>query len=130
FSAARSDDSGATFVCSDIGVPDGVVDRQWYAVDGDPTSGGVLYLAGNENGPGSPSCPGGPVPGNTLVIYRSPVSNGAAAGIEFGTANRITPVLTCDDGLPGNVEISPVATTLGQPNETGGFVTLLSPVKH
>src|ERR1700730_4513094 len=32
FSTARSDDSGATFTCSNTGVPDTAVDRQWYAI--------------------------------------------------------------------------------------------------
>src|ERR1700716_270498 len=52
FSTARSDDQGATFTCSNTGVPDTVVDRQWYAFDGDPTNGGSLYLVNDEIGPG------------------------------------------------------------------------------
>src|SRR5256886_15566736 len=36
FSTSRSDDQGATVTCSNTGVPDAVVDRQWYAFDGDP----------------------------------------------------------------------------------------------
>src|ERR1700737_2490838 len=39
FSTARSDDGGATFPCSNTGVPDTLVDRQWYAVDGNPKTG-------------------------------------------------------------------------------------------
>ncbi len=129
FSTARSDDHGMSFVCSNAGVPDGVVDRQWYAVDGDPVAGGALYLAGNENGPGGVNCGGG-VPSNVLVMYRSPVGSAALAGVEFGPANKITPVLSCHSGLPGNNEVSPVATTLGQPDGTGGFTTLSTPVRH
>src|SRR5690242_13670042 len=32
FSVSRSDDHGVTFTCNNSGVPDTVVDRQWYAV--------------------------------------------------------------------------------------------------
>ena len=130
FSTARSDDNGQTFTCSNTGVPDAAVDRQWYAVDGDPTNGGVLYLAANENGPGGVNCPGSPAPNNVLVMYRSPFPGAVTAGIEFGPAYKITADLSCDSGLPGNNEISPVATTLGQPNGSGGFATLSAPVKH
>ncbi|PYJ49756.1 MAG: hypothetical protein DME87_08430, partial [Verrucomicrobia bacterium] len=48
FSTSRSDDQGATFTCSNTGVPDAVVDRQWYAFDGDPTNGGSIYLTNDE----------------------------------------------------------------------------------
>src|SRR5438445_994007 len=44
FSTARSDDLGATFTCSNTGVPDAVVDRQWYTFDGDAFNGGGIYL--------------------------------------------------------------------------------------
>src|SRR5438552_118263 len=37
FSTSRSDDQGKTFTDSCSGVADTVVDRQWYAVEGDPT---------------------------------------------------------------------------------------------
>ena len=132
FSTSRSDDFGASFTCSNTGVPDAVVDRQWYAVDGDPTNGGTLYLANDEVGPGGVSCPGTLPGNNVLVMYRSPASGalGATAGIEFGPANKITPDLSCDEGIMGNDEISPVATTTGQPNGLGGFTQLASPVKH
>jgi hypothetical protein len=131
FSTARSDDGGSTFTCSNSGVPDVVIDRQWYAVDGDPTNGGTLYLANNENGPGGVSCSGASTANNVLVMYRSPyLGAGATAGVEFGPVKKITPDLSCDSGLPGNNEISPVATTLGQPNGSGGFATLSTPVKH
>jgi hypothetical protein len=129
FSPARSHDNGATFTCSSVGVPDGLVDRQWYAVDGDPTNGGVLYLVGDENFRTGVNCSGAAVV-NTLVMYRSPAANSATAGIEFGPANQVTSPFSCGEGLPGNVEISPVATRLGQPDGAGGFVTLDSPVKH
>src|SRR5437588_998670 len=129
-STARSDDFGASFTCSNTGVPDTAVDWQWYAIDGDPTNGGNLYLVNDEIGPGGVMC-GSSVGNNVLVMYRSPISGlGATAGIAFGPANKITAVGSCDEAIMGNDEISPIATTLGQPNGTGGFVTLPAPVKH
>jgi hypothetical protein len=114
FSTARSDDFGATFTCSNTGVPDSVVDRQWYAVDGDPTNGGTIYLANDEIGPGGVMC-GNSTGNNVLVMYRSPVSGvGATAGITFGPANHVSAVGSCDEAIMGNNELSPVATTLGQ----------------
>lgn len=130
FSTSRSDDFGATFTCSNAGVMDTVVDRQWYALDGDPTNGGTLYLANDEVGPGGAMC-GGSTGNNVLVMYRSPIAGaGATAGIEFGPPNHITPVGSCDEAIMGNNEISPVATTLGQPNGNGGFAVLPTAVKH
>ncbi|MEY2518977.1 MAG: hypothetical protein QOF24_736, partial [Verrucomicrobiota bacterium] len=134
FSTARSDDFGATFTCSNTGVPDAAVDRQWYAIDGDPTNGGKLYLANDEIGPGGVMCGSsatGIAGNNVLVMYRSPVAGlGATAGVAFGPANKITAVGTCDEGIMGNNEVSPIATTLGQPNGVGGFATLPAAVKH
>ena len=134
FSVARSDDSGATFPCSNTGVPDTVVDRQWYTFDGDPLNGGSIYLT-NDEAMQSPSACGGPVTNfgaNILVMYRSPVTSNAAttAGLLFGPANKISNPMGCDEGIMGNDEVSPVATTLGQPDSTGGFTTLPAPVKH
>ncbi|MFL6516124.1 MAG: hypothetical protein ACJ8M1_13985 [Chthoniobacterales bacterium] len=131
FSTARSDDGGTTFTCSNTGVPDTAVDRQWYAVDGDPLNGGSLYLANDEIGPGAPMC-GSSAGNNVLVMYRSPVTSalGSTAGIEFGPANHVSAVGSCDEAIMGNNEVSPVATTLGQPNGLGGFATLPNPVKH
>ncbi len=133
FSTARSDDLGATFTCSNTGVPDSVVDRQWYALDGVPTNGGTLYLANDEVGPGGVSCPGTSLPGNNvLVMYRSPVTGALAstAGVAFGPPNHVTPVLGCDEAIMGNNEVSPVATKTGQPNGAGGYTQLASAVKH
>jgi hypothetical protein len=130
FSTSRSDDQGVSFTCSNTGVPDAVVDRQWYATDGDPTNGGSIYLVNDEIGPGGPVC-GNSLVNNVLVMYRSPLPGGeATAGIEFGPRNTVTADLSCDEGIMGNDEVSPVATTLGQPDGNGGFATLPSPVKH
>jgi hypothetical protein len=112
FSVARSDDQGRTFPCSNTGVPDTAVDRQWYALDGDPTSGGSLYLTNDEVGSGAVQC-GSTTANNVLVMYRSPLGAGAAAGLAFGPANKITQPLTCDEGIMGNDEVSPFATTTG-----------------
>ena len=72
FSTARSDDFGVTFTCSNTGVPDTAVDRQWYATDGDPTNGGSIYLTNDEIGPGGASCPGTPTPGNNTLVMSKP----------------------------------------------------------
>src|SRR5213082_688590 len=77
FSTSRSDDHGATFTCSNTGVPDAVVDRQWYSTDGDPTNGGSIYLVNDEIGPGGPVC-GNSLVTNVLVMYRSPLPGGEA----------------------------------------------------
>jgi hypothetical protein len=130
FSTARSDDFGASFTCSNTGVPDTAVDRQWYAIDGDPTNGGNLYLVNDEIGPGGAMC-GSSVGNNVLVMYRSPVAGlGSTAGIEFGPANHVSAIGSCDEAIMGNNEVSPIATTLGQPNGTGGYATLPTPVRH
>src|SRR5439155_13646278 len=130
FSTARSDDGGVTFTCSNTGVPDSVVDRQWYAIDGDPLSGGSLYLANDEIGPGGVVCGTTPA-NNVLVMYRSPVTGlEPTAGIEFGPPNHITAVGGCDEAIMGNNELSPIATTLGQPDGLGGYTTLPASVKH
>ena len=132
FSTARSDDLGATFTCSNTGVPDAVVDRQWYAFDGDPLSGGSIYLTNDEFAQGTAMC-GSPtnLGQNILVMYRSPVTGAEpTAGITFGPANRVSDPMGCDEGIMGNNEVSPVATTLGQPNGMGGYTTLPAPVKH
>ena len=123
FSTARSDDQGMTFTCSNTGVPDAGVDRQWYAMDGDPLAGGSLYLTNDEIGNGAVQC-GDTINNNSLVMYRSPFGVLAAAGIAFGPANHITLPGTCDEGIMGNDEVSPVAT------RTGLGTTLATAVKH
>src|SRR5712692_6390043 len=116
FSTARSDDHGVSFLCSNTGVPDAAVDRQWYATDGDPTNGGNIYLSNDEIGPGNVLC-GNSVGNNVLAMYRSPAtpSAGNTAGIQFGLPFKITNLLGCGEGIMGNDEVSPVATTTGQP---------------
>src|SRR5207253_1388474 len=114
FSTARSDDQGASFACSNTGVPDTAVDRQWYATDGNPVEGGKIYLANDEIGPGSVKC-GDSVGNNVLVMYRSPMTGDfASAGIQFAPAKKVTQPLSCDEGIMGNDEVSPVATRTGE----------------
>ena len=133
FSAARSDDFGATFLCNNTSVPDVLVDRQWYATDGDPTTDGTLYLVNDVIGPGAPMC-GSSAGNNVLEMYRSPFSLLASAintaGIQFGPANHVSGLNTCNEAIMGNTEVSPVATTLGQPTGPGTYATLPAPVKH
>src|SRR5206468_9899045 len=90
FSTARSDDFGATFTCSNTGVPDAVVDRQWYTFDGDPLNGGSIYLTNDEIGPGGAMC-GSSAGNNVVVRYRSPVTSALSttAGLAFGPANHV-----------------------------------------
>src|SRR5919201_2119317 len=99
FSTARSEDQGTTFVCSNTGVPDTAVDRQWYAVDGNPRTGtGIgtgaghnIYLSNDEIGPGAVTCPVSGLVNNVLAMYRSPTpAGGASAGVEFGPAFKVT----------------------------------------
>jgi hypothetical protein len=126
FSVARSDDQGRTFpTCNSTGVPDGGVDRQWYALDGDPTAGGSLYLTNDEVGSGNVLC-GTTTVNNVLVMYRSPIvgAAGATAGLQFGAPYRITQPGSCDEGIMGAAEVSPVAST------TGVGATLPNAVKH
>src|SRR5207237_2357589 len=113
FSTARSPDHGATFVCSNSGVPDAAVDRQWYAIDGNPATGDGLgtgaghniFLVNDEIGPGAVSCPVSGLVNNVLAMYRSPLPGGGAlAGIQFGPAKKVSAPLSCDDGIMGNVE--------------------------
>jgi hypothetical protein len=130
FSSARSADHGATFICSNTAVVDAAVDRQWYAVDGNPTTGTGLdngaghniYLVNDEIGPGAVTCPVSGAVNNVIAMYRSPIpGGGSTAGIQFGPAKKVSAPLSCDEGIMGNNEVSPVATTKdGAP----------APVKH
>jgi hypothetical protein len=133
FSTARSDNQGATFTCSNTGVPDAAVDRQWYALDGDPTNGGAIYLANDEVAQAPAQCGSSPTNfgQNILVMYRSPVSGASAtAGVQFGAANKVSNPTGCNEGIMGNNEVSPVATTLGQPIAVNQYATLPAPMKH
>jgi len=116
FSTARSDDHGVTFKglpgtsCNSTSLPDAVVDRQWYATDGDPTNGGNIYMASNEVGRDQPICGSSNEGNNVLVVYRSPLPGaGSLAGIQFGPGFRVTSgfVDPCGEGIMGNVEVSP-----------------------
>ncbi|MFN2468413.1 MAG: hypothetical protein ABR521_09850, partial [Gaiellaceae bacterium] len=131
FSLARSDDHGNTWPCNNTGVPSTLVDRQWYAIDGDPTAAGPvgatansLYLASNNVGQGAPMCPVSGAGNNVLVVYRS--VPGAAAGLQFAPPNQVAGFGTCDEGIMGNIEVSPVATTTGEV----GQPPLAQAVKH
>jgi hypothetical protein len=135
FSGSRSDDNGRTFNCSNTAVIDAGVDRQWYAVDGDPTTsidllgmnngaGHNLYLVNDEIGTGAVTCPVSGAVNNVVVMYRSPIpAGGATAGLLFLPAKKVSAPLSCDEGIMGNDEVSPVATTK---DETPGS----APVKH
>ena len=64
--------------------PDTIVDRQWYAVDGDPSNGGSVYLTNDEVFNGNVQC-GNTQLNNTLVMSRSPAAGaGATAGLASG----------------------------------------------
>jgi hypothetical protein len=64
-------------------------------------------MVSNEVGPGAVQC-GSILVNNVLVIYRSPLPGGSAlAGLQFGPAKQITQRLSCDEGIMGNVEVSP-----------------------
>jgi len=108
FSVARSDANthGTSFAPtpSCTGVPDAGVDRQWYTALGDPTNGGALFLVydrlDQSNGVQCPANPTPQIPGNALVIARSPAFGqlGPTAGNQFGASLA----LSCDEAIMGN----------------------------
>ncbi|HKV87096.1 MAG TPA: hypothetical protein VJT78_03780 [Candidatus Dormibacteraeota bacterium] len=112
FSTARSGDHGRTFApftCAST--PIAPVDRQWYAVDGNPTAGGSITLtydfAPNLAGLPDPTCSSN----NRVVFARSPIPahgttvvDPATAGILFGP-NQIINTDPCNEGIMGNDEI-------------------------
>jgi hypothetical protein len=111
FSTARSGDQGRTFVSTCVSTPIAPVDRQWYAVDGNPTNGGSLTLtydfAPNLVGLPDPTC----TSNNRVVFTRSPIPNPvthvidpATAGILFGP-NQIVNSDPCAEGIMGNDEV-------------------------
>ena len=122
FSTARSNDGGATFTppnCTAVSTVG--VDRQWYATDGDPTAGGNLYLAYDSVVQGLPNCPGGVAPNNELTLARSPAAAvaGSTAGVAFAPPKAITG--PCQEGIMGNVEVSPTTHHILIPHNTDQY---------
>ena len=109
FSTSRSSNQGASLAPNScLSVANALVDRQWYAVDGNPTAGGTLYLTYDGVGQGMVLCNGVPTVNNELELARSPGPadvGGALAGTEFAPALNVTQ--PCDEGIMGNVEVSP-----------------------
>src|SRR5438270_12924267 len=67
-------------------------------------------------GPGAVTCAVSGLVQNVLAMYRSPLpAGGAVAGIQFGAAKKVSAPLSCDEGIMGNDEVSPVATTTDEP---------------
>jgi hypothetical protein len=101
FSTARSSDQGRTFLASCAGVAVTPVDRQWYAVDGNPMNGGSITLTfdlvPNPTPVPNPNC----AVSNDLVFARS--LPGAAAGLEFAPVQVLA--TRCDEGIMGNDEV-------------------------
>lgn len=111
FSTARSGDHGRTFASSCVATPATPVDRQWLAVDGNPTAGGSVTLtydiAPNLVGLPDPTCQ----TNNRVVFARSPAPNpttgvidAATAGIVYGP-NQIVNSDPCNEGIMGNDEV-------------------------
>src|SRR5262249_54781665 len=91
FSVGRSDDGGSSLLCNTTGAPNTTVDRQWYAVDGDPLQGtpsgstaNAIFLGSNVVGQGGPNCPVSGAGNNALVLYRSSITTlpPATAGLQ------------------------------------------------
>jgi hypothetical protein len=108
FSTSRSTDKGTTFQSSCAGTPENtLVDRQWYAVDGDPYNGGHIFLAYDQVAQSKDIGCG--LGNNQLVLTESPppgvVPPAAAgvAGLEFGPQDQAS----CQEGIMGNDEVSP-----------------------
>ena len=88
-----------------------------------------MYLANDEVGSGAVQC-GNTQANNVLVMYRSPAAGaGATAGLQFGPADKITQPGSCDEGIMGNDEVSPVATRTGE-LVSGHATTLTTAVRH
>jgi len=107
YGTARSADHGRTLtaaeVCASVlTAPD---DRPWYAVDGDPLSGGSITLAYNV-APNATPIPLGScnVTGNQLAFARSPLPGAPeTAGLEFAPPQL--PTTACNEGIMGNDEV-------------------------
>jgi hypothetical protein len=128
FSVSRSEDQGRTFLPpggSCIGVVNTIVDRQWYATDGDPTAGGNLYLVHNKFLQDNPVCPGVIDPlNNLLVMARSPAGGaGESAGIVFAPEKDIS--APCNEGIMGNVEVSPTTGKIFVIHDNAAFNAIL-----
>jgi hypothetical protein len=127
FSTGRSDDQGRTFTppnCTSVDTtPD---DRQWYATDGDPTTGvGSLYLTYDIVGFGPPECSGS-VGNNTVVMARSPAGGvGPDAGVHFSPAQFVSDPTACDEGIMGNNEVSPVSHKVFVIHDNAAFDAIL-----
>lgn len=111
FSASRSGDQGRTFATTCASTPIAPVDRQWYAVDGNPTAGGSITLtydfAPNLVGLPDPTCQSN----NRVVLARSPIPapgstviDPTTAGILFGP-NQVINTDPCNEGIMGNDEV-------------------------
>jgi hypothetical protein len=123
FSTARSADQGATLAPSTCAaVASSPDDRQWYAVDGDPTNPtnpGSIILAYNIAysllNPANANC----APANQLVFERSPIPGdvtGASAGVQFNPAYQgVTSItdLNCPEGIMGPDEVHTYNTPSG-----------------
>lgn len=106
FATARSADQGRTFApVSCTGVTTTPDDRQWYAVDGNPTAGGSITLAYNV----PPNITPLPNPhqcvDNILVFARSPFGTAATAGTEFGPIQPLNQPCDGNEGIMGNDEV-------------------------
>jgi hypothetical protein len=112
FSTARSGNQGQAFTSTCFSTPIAPVDRQWYAVDGNPREGGSLTLtydfAPNLVGVTDPSNCG---LNNRVVFARSPIPfpgtnviDPSTAGITFGP-NKVVNSDPCNEGIMGNDEV-------------------------
>ena len=123
FSVGRTDDRGQTILGDCTAVLSTLVDRQWYAVRGDPKAGGSLYLASNEVAQGTPdpAC----LENNQLVMYRSPASDiaGPTAGLVFAPAEKIS--APCTEGIMGNNVVSPTTGAIFIPHDDNSFNSIL-----
>jgi hypothetical protein len=106
FATARSADQGRTFAPSTCtGVTTTPDDRQWYAVDGNPTAGGSITLAYNVPPNLTPLPNPNKCVDNILVFSRSPVVAGATAGVEFGPLQTLNQPCDGNEGIMGNDEV-------------------------
>jgi hypothetical protein len=127
FSTGRSDDQGRTFTPPNcIAVDTTPDDRQWYATDGDPTTGiGSLYLTYDIVGFGPPECSGS-IGNNTVVMARSPAGGvGPDAGVHFSPAQFVSDPTACDEGIMGNNEVSPATHKVFVIHDNAAFDAIL-----